>query len=406
MIDFFFARQPILDAQQAVFGYELLFRNNNHQNIYDLQDGNQATLEILSNAIFYSSFQQMVNNKIGLVNFTRDLLFDDAVLLFSSQSLIVEVLEDVIPDEAVIAACKRLKESGYKIALDDFIPDDLNNPLLDLASIVKVDFLKTLGSDRKLIADRLLPRNITLLAEKVETENDFREGRSYGYELFQGYFFGKPVIKTGKQFAPSQIMGMRILQAVFKSPCNYDELCSIISSDVSLSYKMLKMVNSPFFGFQKEISSIRHSITLMGYAGMKRFVSLLVISNTSGPTNTELAIIGLARARIAEQIAPYIGLEEEKGSLFLTGLFSLLDALLECSMNDILKELPIASEIKDALTGTPNKFKNALDAIVAYEKADWEGFSQASSVIGLQEERFPSIYSNSIKWATDIFQSK
>jgi len=404
MIDFFFARQPILNIQQAVLGYELLFRNN-RQNVYSATDGNQATLEILSNAIFYSSFQEMVNNKLGLVNFTRDLLFDDTVLLFSPENLVIEVLEDVVPDGAVIAACKRLKDSGYKIALDDFIPDDLNNPLLDLASIVKVDFLQTTGCDRKLIADRLLPRKITLLAEKVETENDFREGCHLGYEIFQGYFFGKPVIKTGKQFSPSQIQGMRVLQAVFKTPCNYDELSSIISSDMSLSYKMLKMVNSPFFGFQKEITSIRHSITLMGHAGMKRFVSLLVVSNSSGSKSTELATIGLTRARTAELMAPYAGLEEEKGSLFLTGLFSLLDAVLECSMEELLAELPIAADIKDALKGVPNKLRKVLDAIVAYEKADWEGFSQLASTIGLQENRFPAIYSNAIQWANGIFKS-
>jgi c-di-GMP-related signal transduction protein len=405
MVEFFFARQPILNVQKAVLGYELLFRNN-RQNIYNSMDGNRATLEILSNALFYSSFQQMVNNKLGLVNFTRDLLFDDAIFLFSPQNLVIEVLEDVVPDGDVIAACKRLKDSGYKIALDDFIVHDLNNPLLDLASIVKVDFLQTIGSDRKLIADSLLPRNITLLAEKVETGDDFCEGCNLGYELFQGYFFGKPVIKSGKQFAPSQIMGMRVLQAVFKIPCDYEEICSIISSDISLSYKMLKMVNSPFFGFQKEITSIRHSITLMGHAGMKRFVSLLVISNSSKSNTMELAIIGLTRARIAEQIAPHLGLETDKGSLFLTGLFSLLDALLECPMEALLAELPIAAEIKDALQGIPNKLKKVLDVIVAYEKADWEGFLQAASIVRLQEEHFPAIYSDAIQWATDILQTK
>lgn len=404
MIDFFFARQPILDAKKSVIGYELLFRNNS-QNVYSATDGNRATLEILSNALFHSSFQQMVNNKLGLVNFTRDLLFNDAVLLFSPQNLIIEVLEDVIPDESVIAACKRLKDSGYKIALDDFIACDLDNPLLDLASIVKVDFLQTIGSDRKLIADSLLLRKITLLAEKVETANDFSEGCDLGYTLFQGYFFGKPVIKTGKQFAPSQIMGLRVLQAAFKIPCNYEELSSIISSDISLSYKMLKMVNSPFFGFRKEITSIRHSISLIGDAGMKRFVSLLVVSNSSKSKNPELAVIGLTRARIAEQIAPLIGLEADKGSLFLTGLFSLLDALLECSMEELLVELPIAAEIKDALNCVPNKLKKVLDVIVAYEKADWQGFSKAASTVNLKEEFFPPIYTNAIQWATDILQT-
>lgn len=404
MIDFFFARQPVLDARQCLFGYELLFRNSD-QNVYDSEDGNRATLEILSNALFYSSFQHMVSDTCGLVNFTRDLLLDNAILLFSPQNIIVEVLEDVVPDTAVVDACRKLKQAGYRIALDDFLPEHLNHPLLDIAAMVKVDFLSTQRDDRKRIADLLRPRNITLLAEKVETDADFREASSFGYDLFQGFFFGKPVITSRKQFAPRHIAGMRMLQAVFREPCDYGEICDIISSDISLSYKMLKLANSPFFGFRKEIKSIRHAITLLGQAGMRQFVSLLVVSNTGSALHSELAILGLTRGRMAEQMAFLIGCENEKGALFLTGLFSLLDSLMGCSMEEITEQLPIAQEIKDALLGAPNRLGKALHAIVAYERADWNEFARAAAHIGLPEERVPSIYAEAIQWASRIIRS-
>jgi c-di-GMP-related signal transduction protein len=404
MSDFFFARQPILNGTKSVFGYELLFRNS-FQNSYNSLNGEHATLDILSNAIFHSSFEQMIGGKFGLVNFTRELLLSDVVYLFSPEHLIIEVLEDVVPDDEIVAACRKLKESKYRIALDDFVASDLNNPLIPLANFIKVDFLQANSADRRLIAGKLLPLNITLLAEKVETEGDYREGIKLGYCLFQGYFFSKPVIQSGRRLEPSQVACVRMLQSVFKDQCNYDELNEIISGDMSLSYRMLKLANSPYFGFRTEITSILHAITLMGCGGMKRFVSLVAIGTTIGNKPTELALACLVRARIGEEMAPLIGFADGAPAMFLTGLFSLLDAMLDCPMKEALEELPIAQEIKSALLGDRNILSGALDAIISYERGDWEQFKRAASTIKLREDSYPAIYSSAIKWATDIFHS-
>jgi c-di-GMP-related signal transduction protein len=404
MTEYFFARQPILDTTKSVFGYELLFRNS-LQNACNSADGDRATLDILSNALFHASFNQMVGGRHGLVNFTRELLLNDIIFLFSPEEIIVEVLEDVVPEDEIIEACKRLKQSKYKIALDDFIADDLNNPLIQYADIIKVDFLQAGSSDRKLIAKNLLPLNVTLLAEKVETDQDYQEGLALGYQLFQGYFFSKPMIQSGRRLEPSQIACVRMLQAVFKDQCDYSELNEIISGDMSLSYRMLKLANTPYFGFRTEITSIRHAITLLGCSGLKRFVSLVVISSTIGNKPVELALTCLARARMAEAVAPLINHSDEAAALFLTGLFSLLDALLDCPMEEALADLPIAQEIKAALLGDQNTLRGALDAIVAYERGDWDQFKSAASAIKLDEDSFPAIYASSIEWATKIFQS-
>ncbi len=402
-MDFYFARQPILNRTKSVFGYELLFRNS-FQNVYSAPNGQSATLEILSNAFFHTSFHQMVGGKRGLVNFTRDLLLSDVIFLFSPEHIVIEVLEDVAIDDEIVAACRHLKKSGYMIALDDFIVDDLNSPLLPLADLVKVDFLQTKGDDRKLIANKLLPLNITPLGEKVETDDDYREGLKLGYQFFQGYFFSKPIIRVGHRLAPSQIASMQLLQAVFKDQCDYKKLNEIISSDISLSYRMLKLANSPFFGFRAEITSILHAITLLGHSGLKRFVSLIAVSAAAGDKPPELVLTCLARARMGEGIAPLIDLTNGADALFLTGLFSLLDALLDCPMEEAVAQLPIAQDIKSALLGDGNKLRNTLDVIVAYERGDWEQFSHLATMIKLREDLFPPVYASAIEWTTSICQ--
>lgn len=402
MHDFFFARQPIFDGAKHVFGYELLFRDS-LQNVYHSFSGEHATLDILSNALFNTTFKRMVGGKYGFVNFTRELLLNDVVFLFPPDEVVVEVLENVVPDEEVIQACKRLKNYRYRIALDDFLAADLNNPLARIADFVKVDFLQSNTEERSLIAETMRQRNLTLIAEKVETDADYREGLALGYRLFQGYFFSKPVIQVGRRLEPSQMACLRLLQAVFRDECDYKELDEVISGDMSLSYRMLKLANSPYFGFRSEITSIRHAITLMGYSGMRRFISVIAISTCIADRPAELAITALTRARIGEEIAPLIGLSNDAPSLFLTGLFSLLDALLDCPMEEALLELPIAQSIKSALLGDQNILHNALQAIIAYERGDWNQFRETAAVIRLQEDRFPVIYTSALGWATDLF---
>jgi c-di-GMP-related signal transduction protein len=404
MTDYFFARQPIFDKTKSVFGYELLFRGS-FQDQYNSSNGDHATLDILSNALFHNSFEQMAAGKPGLVNFTRELLLSDEVYLFSPEELIIEVLEDVYPDNEIIDACRRLKKSNYKIALDDFVVKDLTNPLIPYADIIKVDFLQAKGQDRHLIVKQLSPLKLALLAEKVETNQDFHEASELGYNLFQGYFFSKPMVQSGKRIEPSQTACIRMLQAVFKDQCNFIELNEIISGDMSLSYRMLKLANSPYFGFKTEITSILHAITLMGFGGMKRFVSLVAIGSSTGNKPTELTLVCLARARMGEVLAPLLGVSAMAAPLFLTGLFSLLDALLDCSMQDALAELPISQEIKSALTGESNTLRKILDAIVAYEQGDWDLFKCAAQGIRLREELFPPVYASAIEWSANILQS-
>jgi c-di-GMP-related signal transduction protein len=404
MMNYYFARQPIFDKTKSAFGYELLFRNS-LQNQYTGSNGDRATLDILSSALFHASFEQMAAGKPGLVNFTRELLLSDEMFLFSPDELIIEVLEDVHPDNEIIDACKRLKKSKYRIALDDFIVKDLTHPLIPYADIIKVDFLRAKGQDRNLIAKQLLPLKLALLAEKVETNQDFHEASELGYNLFQGYFFSKPMVQSGRRIEPSRTACIRMLQAVFKDQCDFFELNEIISEDMSLSYRMLKLANSPYFSFRTEISSILHAITLMGCGGMKKFISLVAIGSYSGSKPPELTLVCLARARMGEELAPLCGISDMAATLFLTGLFSLLDALLDCSMQDALAELPIAQEIKSALTGEPNLLRKVLDTIIAYEQGNWDQFKCAAESIHLQEELFPPIYTSAIDWAANILKS-
>jgi EAL and modified HD-GYP domain-containing signal transduction protein len=196
-----------------------------------------------------------------------------------------------------------------------------------------------------------------------------------------------------------------MLQAVSKDTLDYGEINDILKTDMSLSYRMLKLANSPFFGFRSEITSILHAITLLGSQGVKRFVSLIALSATTEGKPSELALISLTRARMGEEIASSAGLQTEASPLFITGLFSMLDAMLDCTMEEAVDQLPISQDIKAALLGEKNKLRNLLDVIIAYEKGDWTAFSEAAALAGIREDAVPSVYTAAIAWANEVYQS-
>jgi c-di-GMP-related signal transduction protein len=397
----FIARQPVFNATKAVFGYELLFRDG-LENCFKGPVGDHATLDVLATTLFHTPLVEMVGGKQGLINFTRNVLISDLIYLFEKEHMIVEVLETVQPDDVVIEACRKLKQAGYVLALDDFVAGDLEHPLLELADIVKVDFLQARGADRKTIAQKLLPRKIKLLAEKVETHEDFKEGLQLGYEYYQGYFFSKPVMKTLHKMAPSGIACMKMLQAVNNDEFTFEELNDIVKSDVTLSYRVLRLVNSPMFSFRPDIRSTMHALTLMGRSHIRRFISIVAVNLLSTGKPSELIVTSMMRARLAEEIALRTGAAARASEFFLMGLFSLMDAMLDRTMEDLLSELPVSHDVKTALLGGENPMKHVLDTIIAYESAKWDEVETRANAISLDAESIPRLYASAIEWANHI----
>jgi EAL and modified HD-GYP domain-containing signal transduction protein len=403
-MDSFISRQPIFNVSNSIYGYELLFRNG-IENAFNFGDGDKATLDVLALTLFHTPFSEFVGGKRGFVNFTRSLLLSDVALLFPKENLIVEVLENIEPDDEVLQACAKFKADGYRIAMDDFVMSDLNSPLLQLADIVKVDFLQLSAKERKAIADALLPRKIVLLAEKVETPEDCRQGIEYGYQLFQGYFFSRPILETKQRVPPNKLACLQLLQTVSKDDFDFDALDRIVRGDPSLTYRILRLVSSPYFGLRPEISSVRHALTLLGRANIRRFVSLIAVSTLADSKPPELILTCMIRAKIAEGIAAGIGWEPRSSEFFLAGLLSLMDAMIDRPMDQILTMLSVSPEIKAALLGEQNSLRAALDAIVAYERGNWDQVSRSAGSLGFKEESMPGIYASAISWATEFMHS-
>ncbi len=402
--DVFVARQPIFQPDKEPYAYELLFRSS-RENRSRIDDANACTLDVISGALFDVGLEELTGGRRAFVNFTRDLLVGGVPDLLPHDQVVIEVLEDVEPDEQVLAACKQLKAAGYTLALDDFVLDHEGSPLLDFADIVKVDFMGTTPEQRRRIADGLHGRGIRALAEKVETHEEFDEANDAGYAYFQGYFFAKPVIHEGHTIPTNQLVHLQVLEKVAQPEIPYAELEEVIKQDVSLTYRLMRYINSVWFGLKHKIESIHHALVWLGPREIKKWAALVSLRNLAEDKPSELLLRAMTRARMAEGLAEPAGMQPHAPELFLMGMFSLIDALLDVPMEHALEKLPVSEGIRDALLGGSNKQGLIHQTITAYERADWDGFLRSAAAAKLDERLFPDLFGRSLKWANGAFAS-
>jgi c-di-GMP-related signal transduction protein len=402
VMNVFVARQPIFDRTKSVYGYELLFRSG-FENYYKALDPDRATVDVISNSFFVIGFDQLTDGRRAFINFTRNLLVQGVAALLPKDQVTVEILEDVEPDETVLEACQGLKQAGFSVAIDDFVSEHEGSPLIQYADIVKVDFMQTAPAERRSICQDLTARGVAALAEKVETAEEFDEALDSGYSYFQGYFFSKPVVHSGKQIAANKLTYLQILAKVNQPGISYEELEQLIKQDVSVTYKLLRFMNSAWFGFRSEIKSIRHALILLGPKEIKKWFALIALSQVATDKPQELMLRAVARAKVAEAIAPAIGMADRSSELFLMGMFSLIDALMDTTMPEILEKLPLDQEIKRALLGEDCPFRTVYGMIEAYEKADWDRFAELARTLGVDENVVPDLFTDSLKWANEAF---
>ncbi len=397
-VEVFVARQPIFDRSARVFGYELLHRSG-LQNHYTSANGSAASLSVIDSTFSVLGMDVTSCGRRPFVNFTRQLLVGDFAFLLPTH-VVVEVLENVSPDEDVMAACWRLKRAGYTLAIDDFSLDDPRRALADMADIVKIDFRLTAPAAQVHELERLRRRGVALLAEKVETEEEYQVARGLGYTYFQGYFFGRPVIVTGRSIPATKIAGLKLLQSIHRPDADLDELYQIIKDDVALSYKLLRFINSVIFGFRQRINNLRQAVVLLGVSGTRKWASMIIVSDLGHDRPPELVVESVMRARFCEGLAEASELKGRAPDLFLLGLFSLIDSLVGRPMAEVLGELPIDPEIHDALVGGRNPLRDVLDLVVAYEHADWESLGSLSARVHVPEMLLPPLYRTALDYAT------
>lgn len=399
MEEAFIGRQAILDQKKNVYAYEILFRSG-LKNAFDPSlDGNVATQSVMVNTMLDFGMKKLVSDKKAFINFTEKNLLNRAPQLLPADSIVVEILETVQPTPAILEAVQELKDEGYKIALDDFVLLPGYEPLIDMADIIKVDFRITEDPEERKRLREILPGHVRLLAEKIETEEEFHQALEYGYVLFQGYFFCKPVVLHKKKLTSNALSQIRLLKEVNRQDFDFSAIINVISSDTNLVHKLLTYINSVGIGLTYHISNLRQAAVLLGSGGMRRWVTLISLQTFSEDKPPELFTISLLRAKFCELIAHEIkrpDLTPDTG--FLLGMFSLLDVLLSQPMEEVLKEVGLSSELNAALLGEDNILRHVLDLVIAYEQGDWDKVIACCRRENIPVEHLHPCYDEVLKW--------
>lgn len=397
-MEVFVARQPIFDKAKRVVGYELLFRDGVHNCFPTGATGDEATHSVISSGLSIG-FDSLTGGRPAFVNFTETNIQAGLARMVPKQYLAVEILETVEPTAAIVAACQELKAAGYQIVLDDFVFQTKYQPFIEIADIIKIDFIAVGSPQKRAALRKIIPARVKLLAEKVEREEDFREGVELGYSYFQGYFFSRPVVIAHKEISPSRLLQIQLVQQVNREDFEIVELEEVIKRDVALTYKLFKYINSAWFGFRSPIQSIRQAIVLLGQREIRRWVSLVTMRDLSQDKPAELLITAVIRGRMCEQLAHTGGFPREAPSAFVVGMFSLLDALLDRSMEEILPDLSLTPEVADALRGEATMLGIVLGLARAYEQADWDKLRQWCDKLAISEDTLPGLYQEAVRWA-------
>jgi len=393
----FIARQPIFDKRLRVHAYELLFRSG-PQNFF--QAHGNASCSVIADSLTLFNLQALTGPARAFVNVDEIALRLGAPRLLPPDRVVIEILESVKPSSEIVNLCRELRQDGYLLALDDFLGDPSLRPLVDLANYLKVDFTLLDADGRKRVAEQFSGNGIALLAEKVETQRDFDEARNLGYSYFQGYFFCKPSMLETRDIPGNKLIQLQLIGAVAAPDLNYDAIENLLKQEPSLLYRLLRYLNSPALGLRSEVHSIRHAITLLGETEFRRWVSIFAVVAMSSGKPPELIRTALTRAYFCEDFSSPAGLHEKSSNLFLMGLLSVSDALLDKPLKDVLAALPIDPEIKSALCGGENRYRDLYEVLLALERAEWPKLSAFTQRLGCPEDSVPDSYQSALQKAS------
>ena len=387
------ASQPIFNSKADIFGYELLYRAGADSTEYDAKDPTRATQNVLVTAFSDIGIEDITGGRKAFVNFTSDLILNEVPLMLSNNILIVEILEDIRPTENILSACKKLKKRGYLIALDDFVYQESLEPLVDLADIVKIDFLKSTEVEiRKTVRKINYRRRKILLAEKVETYEDLEFAKSLGFTLFQGFFFCKPILNVSKSIDTMQASKLQLLKYIADPDVSFIHLANVIKRDVILSYRLLKIVNSAYYGLKYTVTGILHALTILGLDEIKKWISLILINEINPNKPSELIRVALMRGMFMEKISIALKKQKLRDEYFMVGLFSLAEAITDTPMESIMKQTHLSPEIcKPLLTGE-GTLAELLGIITHIEKAEWDQARSLAENNGLEMKKVNRIY--------------
>jgi c-di-GMP-related signal transduction protein len=393
----FVGRQPILDVRQEVFGYELLFRSGWEN--YFSGDSDTASRQMIDNMLLLG-VEALALGRKAFVNCTREALIGRLVTCLPVASTVLEILETVVLDEEVINACIDLKQCGYQIALDDFVPCLGSDKLIEIVDYVKLDFRACDAEQLRQIQLQLAGTGTSLLAEKVETEEEFARACSDGYDYFQGYFFSRPSILPNYEIPANRLNYIRLLSALSRSPSDRREIERMVMAETSLCYRVLRLVNSAGFGMRGEVCSIREALLCIGDDNFRRLASVAAATALGKDANrsTELMFLTLHRARFCELLGPVV--RQPADEQYLIGLLSTVDAILQIPMQDLVKLLPLRPPAVRVLLGGDGPLATSLRLQQHYERSEWEFCAEFCREYSVSEAELTEIYLAALRWAT------
>jgi EAL and modified HD-GYP domain-containing signal transduction protein len=392
------ARQPILDTRRGLYAYELLFRDS-LENFCPPGDPELASKRTMDTALVYG-LEALSDGQTIFLNCTHDVVVNGFPTLFPADLTIVEILETAQASPELIEACIKLKDAGYRIALDDFVVQPGYEPLIKIADIIKVDLRLSPPEECRRLAEAYGKNGRVMLAEKVETEEEFHSARSLGFGLFQGYFFARPSVFSTTSVECLDANQINLLRILSRPRLDYVEVEEAIKADPALCYRLLRFLNSPAFYLQGEIRSILHALTLLGEDDTRKW--LLLASAVLGlrAKNPHLLTMALVRARFAELLGPQVKLPAS--SLFILGLLSLMDGILNVSKEAVAEKVAASDEIRAALKGEPNPLGRCLQLVQAFEEADWERCERLRQNTRISESELSQHYFAAVEWARQI----
>lgn len=364
------ARQPVFQKDMDIWGYELLFRGKATSSGAHFQDPETATSQVIADGFVIAQAGMAPGTKV-LINFSERMIQEDAPFAMPAGH-VVELLEDIPPSEEILRKCRELK-TNYLLAADDYTGDATYHPLISLVDIVKVDVLHMEREEVTRLVDELKGFGGLLLAEKVEDHAMFELTRDLGFDLFQGFFFSKPATISGKKLSANEISKLELLRELEKSHFDPQTFSQIIQRDVAVSYRLLSSINSPGMGLLHRIQSISHAVRLLGERRVRQWLRVLIMADfASNSKNRELVQLSTTRAFFLLELANACNPPFEQDSMFLLGLFSLLDTILNQDMAQALSHLCLDSAMEGTLLGENTEARNWLDLAIAYEQGEWE----------------------------------
>jgi c-di-GMP-related signal transduction protein len=397
MQDFFIARQPIFDAKENIFGYELLFRDS-MENAFPEVCPNEATSRLIDGTFMGSSLHNVVSGTKCFINFTFDGIQKNQPTLIDPNILVVEILETLRPGKRLLEACKLLKEQGYTIALDDYIDHPGWRHFFPYIDIIKIDIQHIKGDELTALVKRLkTQQHITLLAERVETHEEFKRCSDMGFGYFQGYFFSKPEMLQGRTFSTNQIAILNLMQMLVQEEVDFAGVTRIIEQNIELTYRLLTYANSAQFKNPRKLESVKHAVTLLGHKEVYKFTALLLVLQMNPSKPNELAKQALIRGRLCEMLAAR-AMPEFKEAAFLVGILSLLDVMFDTPMEQIVQRLPVAPIICDALLGKESELSVYLDIVSKQEIGNFPEADELVNEMGICKEAFSKDLWQAITW--------